>query len=170
SLSIGAPDVSDTQMLFQWPVGLLSGVQGVQVIQRRLMGSPPTPHRGVESNLDSFVLRPQIQLPVGLTNVQTPTDGTRSAVFDVQLDPAVAATQRVVLLLNEFQPPASPPAGTAARAYSFVAPPRISLQSPPPNPPPHQTLISIPINGVQPGAYLVRVQVDGAESPLGANS
>ena len=133
------------------------------------MGSPLAPHRGVESNLAAFVLRPQIKA-LGLTNVQTASDGTRSAVVNVTLDPPAAAAQRVVLLLNEFQLVASPPSGVVARAYSFIAPPRINLQSPPPSPPPPQTIISIPISGVQPGAFLLRVQVDGAESPMGANS
>lgn len=168
-----AADVSEAQIVIPLPAALQAGVQGVQVIHRRLMGSPPTPHRGVESNLAAFVLRPQITAPVGLSNVQTATDGTRSADVNLTIEPPVGATQRVVLLLNEFQPvPLSPPGvgDGAARAYSFIAPPRFSLQSPPPSLPPPQSNITIPISGVQPGAYLARVQVDGAESPLGVNA
>jgi hypothetical protein len=162
--------VSDTQILIPLPAALQAGVQGAQVIHRRLIGSPPAPHRGVESNLAAFVLRPQIAAPINLTNTQTATDGTRSAVVNLTIDPPVGATQRVVLLLNEFQPaPASPPDGAVARAYAFIAPPRISLQSPPSSLPPPQSNITVPISGVQPGAYLARVQVDGAESPLGVN-
>jgi hypothetical protein len=165
-----ATDVSDTQILIPLPAALQAGVQGAQVIHRRLIGSPPAPHRGVESNLAAFVLRPQIAAPINLTNTQTATDGTRSAVVNLTIDPPVGATQRVVLLLNEFQPaPASPPDGAVARAYAFIAPPRISLQSPPSSLPPPQSNITVPISGVQPGAYLARVQVDGAESPLGVN-
>src|SRR5262245_6379768 len=165
-----AADVSDTQILIPLPAALQAGVQGAQVIHRRLMGSPPAPHRGVESNLAAFVLRPQIAAPINLTNTQTATDGARSAEVNLTLAPPVGATQRVVLLLNEFQPaPASPPDGAVARAYAFIAPPRISLQSPPPSLPPPQSNITVPISGVQPGAYLARVQVDGAESPLGVN-
>jgi len=163
-------DVSEAQIVIPLPAGLQAGAQGVQVIHRRLMGSPPAPHRGVESNLAAFVLRPSITAPVGVSNVQTAADGTRSADVDITLDPPVGVAQRVVLLLNEFQAaPASPPA-RAARAYSFIAPPRLSLQSPPANLPPPQSSISVPISGVRPGAYLVRAQVDGAESPLGANA
>jgi hypothetical protein len=165
-----ATDVSDTQILIPLPAALQAGVQGAQVIHRRLIGSPPAPHRGVESNLAAFVLRPQIAAPINLTNTQTATDGTRSAEVNLTLAPPVGATQRVVLLLNEFQPaPASPPDGAVARAYAFIAPPRISLQSPPSSLPPPQSNITVPISGVQPGAYLARVQVDGAESPLGVN-
>jgi hypothetical protein len=56
-----------------------------------------------------------------------------------------------------------------ARAYAFIAPPRFSLQSPPPSLPPPQSNITVPVSGVRPGAYLARVQVDGAESPLGVS-
>lgn len=169
-----AADVSETQILIPLPAALQAGAHGAQVIHRRLMGTPPTPHRGMESNLAAFVLRPQIAAPINLTNAQTAADGTRSADVNLTIDPPVGATQRVVLLLNEFQPaPASPPSSqveVVARAYSFVAPPRFSLQSPPPSLPPPQSNIIVPISGVQPGAYLARVQVDGAESPLGVNA
>ncbi len=40
------------------PAALRAGVQGVQVIHRTLLGQPPTPHRGFESNAAAFVLRP----------------------------------------------------------------------------------------------------------------
>jgi hypothetical protein len=166
-----AADVNETQIIFPLPAALQAGVQGAQVIHRRLMGEPPAPHRGVESNLAAFVLRPQIAAPINLTNSQTAADGTRSADVNLTIDPPVGATQRVVLLLNEFQPaPASPPDGAVARAYAFIAPQRFSLQSPPPSLPPPQSNITVPVSGVRPGAYLARVQVDGAESPLGVGA
>jgi hypothetical protein len=162
-------DVSETQIVIPLPAGLLAGVQGVQVVHRRMMGSPPTPHHGIESNLAAFVLRPQITAPVGLANLQTDVDGMRSADVQLTVQPPIGALQRVVLLLNEFPPPPSSPPSAGdgvALAYSFIAPPRISLQNPPPTLPPPQPNITIPVRGVRPGTYLVRVQVEGAESPL----
>jgi hypothetical protein len=161
-----AADVSETQIVIPLPASLQAGVQGAQVIHRLQIGEPPAPHRGVESNLAPFVLRPQIAAPINLTNTQTATDGSRSADVNLTIDPPVGATQRVVLLLNEFQPnqASEPP-----RAYTFIAPQRFSLQSPPPSLPPPQSIITVPVSGVQPGAYLARVQVDGAESPLGVD-
>ena len=64
----------------------------------------------------------------------------------------------MVLLLNEFQPPSDRP----ARVYTVSAPPRNE-----PTDPDETTSITVPISGVEPGTYLVRVQVDGAESTLG---
>jgi hypothetical protein len=62
--------------------------------------------------------------------------------------------------LNERLVVLSPPAETP-RAYTFVAPPR-----PATSPSGPMSQIDVPISGVAPGTYLVRVQVDGAESPL----
>ena len=65
----------------------------------------------------------------------------------------------MVLLLNELAPPPTRP----ARSYSFFAPADNGIV------PPAQIdtgTITFPISFVPPGAYLVRVQVDGAESPL----
>jgi hypothetical protein len=66
----------------------------------------------------------------------------------IRLTPKAGNTQRVVLLLNEFQPPTD----RVARAYSLNVP--------------ATDIIEIPTSGVAPGEYLVRVQVDGAQSPL----
>ena len=97
-------------------------MQGVQVVQRTLMGEPPTPHRGVESNVAAFVLRPQIVEPVGFANLPGTGNDPPSANVDVTIRPAIGEAQRVLLLLNEFQPPSgSPPQliESPALAYSF---------------------------------------------------
>jgi len=158
-----AGDVSETQITILIPATLSAGVQGVQVIQRTLMGLPPTPHRGVESNVAAFVLRPRIEA-LGVDNPQSDPSGLFSATVNVTVSPAVGETQRVVLLLNELMPAlVSPPVtgDSTPLAYSFNAPSRVLLS--PPGPTEHLT---IPISGVRAGIYLVRVQVDGAESPL----
>ena len=163
-------DVSDTQISVPLPADLQAGVQGIQVIQRVLMGSPPAPHRGVESNLAAFVLRPRIDA-VNVSQLQGGGDNPRAANVNLSVAPDIGVAQHVVLMLNELIAPASPLAGTedTPRAYSFIAPPRIQL-SPPTSPPVSSGSITIPVTGVRAGTYLVRVQVDGAESPLGADA
>jgi Pvc16 N-terminal domain len=163
-------DVTDSQIIVPLPGGLQAGVQGVQVIQRTLLGSPPAPHRGFESNVAAFVLGPRVVEPIGIANLQGTGSAPRSARVDLTVDPAVGDTQRVVLFLNELIQTVSPP-GTdegQPQAYSFSAPSRIPLS--PPNPPGSSQTISIPISGVEAGDYLVRIQVDGAESPLGTDA
>jgi hypothetical protein len=161
-------DIGDTQVVAPLPAGLGAGVHGVQVVHRILMGSPPAPHKGVESNVAPFVLRPRVVAPVAATKVLVTGPALRSADVTVTLEPAVGATQRVVLLLNELQAPASPLDAPAAPAssYGFVSPPRLNLQSPPASPPGASVSVTFGVSGVRPGRYLVRVQVDGAESPL----
>jgi hypothetical protein len=136
-------DATDTRVtvpLASVPAGhLRAGVQGVQIIHRLEMGEPPQAHRGVDSNVAPFVLRPTI----GSVTASAP-----QATVTVHVAPAVGATQRVVLLLNGL--------GTDAASFTFEAASRGADTD---------TLV-IPIAGVKPDEYLVRVQVDGAESLL----
>jgi len=150
--------VSDAQIRVLLPEDLQAGPQGVQVVQYVQMGAPPEPHRGSESNVATFVLRPTITAAV--SNVHGSGNNPRSADMEIEFNPEVEKSQRVVLLLNEFQPPDDRP----ARAYTFSAPPRNKPENPN-----ETSSITIPISGVAPGTYLVRTQVDGAESPLGFN-
>jgi len=160
-------EVTDTQIIASIPATTPAGVSGVQVIHQTLLGSPPVPHRGVESNVAAFVLQPRIDT-IGVANVQS-SGSLRSADINLTVKPAIGDTQRVVLFLNQFMPIASPPVDAVADAYSFVAPTR-RLLSPPTSPPGPSENITIPIKGVKAGSYLVRIQVDGAESPLGLNA
>jgi hypothetical protein len=117
------------------------------------------PHRGVESNVAAFVLRPTITATVH--NVTGSGDAPRAADVEVTFSPETGRSQRVVLLLNEIHPPA----GRSPRAYRFNAPARDA-----PADPEQTAVITIPVSGVAAGTYLVRVQVDGAESPLALNA
>lgn len=160
--------VNDSQIISSIPAATPAGVTGVQVIHKTLLGSPPVPHRGVESNVAAFVLQPRID-NIGISNPQS-SGSLRSADINLTVKPAIGESQRVVLLLNQFLPVLSPPAvSVVPDAYSFVAPSRRPL-SPPTSPPGPSENITIPIKGVRAGSYLVRIQVDGAESPLGTNA
>jgi hypothetical protein len=154
-------DITPARVKFQLPAALLAGVQGVQVVQYRLMGTPETPHVGVASNVAAFVLRPRI---TSLTAFTQPGSGPNllSGTINLQVTPPVGREQSVFLLLNEIDPPADRP----PFAYSFAAPSPYQLILPPQTPPPTDGDFGVPIRDVQTGTYLVRVQVDGAESPL----
>jgi hypothetical protein len=138
------------------PAGRLrAGVQGVQVVHRRLLGTPPAPHRAEESNVAPFVLRPEI-LPGGAPGehdvVLTPAAGTGPARVTVRLSPEVGRTQRVELLLNETT-------GADRPAFRYAAPPRAA----------DGDTVAWDTPGLPAGTYLVRVRVDGAESLLEAD-
>ncbi len=164
------PGRIDLPLTSPLPTGLHAGVKGVRVLHRIPMGDPPTDHRGVESNVAAFVLRPTITngpviAPadvIGLVASTDTIDGApvpvRAGALCLDFDPPVGREQRVTLLLNEFG--AAP--GVRPHAYTFAAPAGNGLA-----PAVEETSsIDVPFSHVAAGAYLVRAQVDGAESVL----
>lgn len=157
-------EVTNTQIRFLLDIppfpaqSLQAGVLGLQVIHHLMMGTPETEHAGNESNVAAFVLHPIV------TATATPisnevVDGVTFCTDDITLNftPPVGVRQRLVLLLNELNPPSTRP----ARAYRFDAP------FTPPNPSDTSVMSVVTrVEDVAAGDYLVRVQVDGAESPL----
>lgn len=160
-LTPAVADVTDGQIQFQLmappfaAAELLAGVLSVQVIQDINMGTPETAHKGIEGNVSAFVLRPTVTPTLSNKTV----DGAYRK-FDLKLDfaPLVGVKQRVVLLLNEFDPP--DPSIRPAYAYRFD----VTLPAAPP-----EAVSTVALTGLRalPAKYLVRVQVDGAESLLG---
>ncbi|HKP03807.1 MAG TPA: DUF4255 domain-containing protein [Chthoniobacterales bacterium] len=141
--------ITDSQISFPLTsiTSLRAGAQTAQVVQQLSLGTPPVAHRGFESNAVAFMLQPTITAAVDSSSQVTLT-----------FVPRVGRTQRVTLLLNEFDAPNNRP----ARAYSFPAPANNGIT----NQDPDTDKISFAVNSVTPGAYLVRAQVDGAQSLL----
>jgi hypothetical protein len=160
-------DITPTQIIAAIPSDLPAGTQSVQVVQPLLLGSPPVDHNGVESQTATFTLQPVIQSIEVTTGTSTVTGQTVNLIV-LTVAPPVGSTQEVLLLLNQLSQPASPP--PTPLAYSFVAEPPYSLLSPPSSPPPPSPTVSVPYSGVTPGTYLVRLQVDGAQSLLTTGS
>jgi len=140
------------------PQSLRAGVQGVQIVQNLTMGTPGSEHAGSESNVAAFVLRPTVTasaVPVSNHIVDGVTLCTD--MLAMNFTPRVGIHQRVILLLNEYQPPDTRPAW----AYRFDVPivPLVPADT---------SVVSAALTVVDVAAakYLVRVQVDGAESPL----
>ncbi len=159
-------DIKDTEIIVTLPPDLASGVHGVQVIHQRLMGDPPVPHSGIESNLASFVLQPRLQ-NITVSSSLSIGNNLYSGVLNVTIDPAVERKQAVFLLLNELSPAsASPPQndGIELMSYSFKA----DLVGP--SSPGVINNLEISFSGVKNGTYLARISVDGAESPLSTNA
>lgn len=175
------------------PAGLQAGVNTVQVLHPLDLGTPNEPHQGIESNVAAFVLQPAIQQiaagpPPTYDVVLLADEAAFNAAFSadersrftqpvtfpavrIGLTPPALGNQRLTLLLNET--PAL--SGRPTRAYSFTAPALLIAAT------------DIPLGGTAsdlspadrrsevlifstPGAvaadYLVRIRVDGADSPL----
>jgi len=100
----------------------------------------PEPYRVFKSNIVAFILAPKI------TNI-TPSTIVRGNDLNIQFNPPVAAEQKVFLLLNSSEignytfPIPSPPLGSAAVDN-----------------------LSINTSDFPIGEFLVRLQIDGAQS------
>ncbi|HEY5055267.1 MAG TPA: hypothetical protein VII58_03855, partial [Acidobacteriaceae bacterium] len=137
---------SDTQLSLTLTSALHAGVKSLQVLQKLDMGTPAATHRGFQSNVASFVLCPTVSSATG-TAVSGGTDVT------INLVPNIGIGQRAVLLLNSI-PPAPPAAYASTSVVSTAEAPSIVIN-----------IASVPT-----GTYLVRVQIDGAESQLTFNA
>ncbi len=134
-------DVTDTQIQVSLPAGLQAGVNTLQVVHLLDFGTgnPSEPHRGFESNVVAFILAPDITTPL-------PISVARGDILTLSVSPAIARNQRVALLLGDQV---------------------IILPTPPLTDPPTTTSLSFSIPVDFPtGAFLARLQVDGAESLL----
>ena len=134
------------------------------------MGDPETDHRGTESNVAAFVLRPTITNGpvigagdiVGMTSSTELVDGVtvqlRAGSLRLDFDPNVGKEQRVTLFLNQLNagPGVRPrPTRSGAPAGNGVPDGSDDIAS-----------VDIPFVRVVAGTYLVRAQVNGAESLL----
>ena len=113
----------------------------------------PQPHssplrRTIESNVMPFVLRPSIQ-SVEIFELEGIDDDPRSGYLQISTDVLLRQGQRVVVTLNDR---------TLTRPEDYVFDP-LDVQED------TQTIVC-PIKNVFSGEYLVRIQVDGAESVL----
>ena len=133
------------------PNALHAGVQGVQVVQQMNIGpNPPRPHNSFESNIVPFVLHPTINT-ASKGQVQAEGNGLFKANVTTRVTPSVGSKQRVVLLLNEAPGNAS---SISPAAYAFLAEERST----------DSATITFAVRDVKAASYLVRIQVDGAES------
>jgi hypothetical protein len=146
--------VGPTRITIALPPGLAAGAQTVQVVQSLSLGRPPVPHPGAgfESGIAAFVLHPVIQpsSPPGVyaITVEFNVGSPPGPAIEVLVDPVVRTGQRALLQLLSMAEPSTTQlfdGGTISgdtNTLTFATP------------------------GLTSGTYLVRILVDGAESPL----
>jgi hypothetical protein len=141
-------DVSNTQVSLPLTTPaiagkLRAGLQAVQIVHVIFQGPPPY---GFESNVAAFVLS------ASFNSEDISFDANTNTMTINNIMPSVGMTQRVILLLNEIEPPPERP----PNSYSFNAESRKVDTDP----------IKFKIPEDVQGEYLVRIQIDGSESPL----
>lgn len=150
--------VGEREIEVTLPADLPAGIHAAQVGHPRMMGTPPTPHGGAESNAVPFVLHPLMTPAVtAVTKTGAGAEKVATATVRVSFVPPVGRAQRVKLLLNELDPPEDRP----ARAGTFDAPADNGIV----NDDQETSWIDFSVEILE-GSYLCRVQVDGAESLL----
>jgi Pvc16 N-terminal domain len=150
------PDVGSTptQVSVTLPADTAAGLATVRIVQPVVLGEPGLPHNGVESNIALLMVQPAIRNKAGTSD----PDVTFSAgAATVVVDPPVGRKQQAVLLLNQIGPP-------PRLSFSLAANSRDQDPNPTTN-----TLVFARA-GVPSADYLMRVQVDGAESPLAVDA
>lgn len=142
---------------------LMAGLNTLRVVRQVDFGTPPKTNFA-ESNVASFVLQPRIRRDAAPPNDYLIARGAANNTVSppivpvtVTLDPAITTSQKISLLLN----PLNPPPGATVRSYLFDATPDGLA-------PPDQ--VTVDTQGVPAGDYLVRIRVDGADSPLDLDS
>jgi hypothetical protein len=141
---VAPKSVAEREITVAIPPGTRAGPHAVQVVQKLMLGSPRKPHRGFESNVAMFVLHPKLS---SLSKTVLP--GTSTKALRTGVDVEVADSQRVALLLDST---------SSAEPASFSLVPRKR--------PAGQETFLIDVSKVPAGTYFVRMQVDGAASPL----
>jgi hypothetical protein len=138
------------------PDALRAGVQSLQVIHTLSAANPATantmPTRQVASNLAPFVLCPVIKT-IEVRDLEEEDETTCSATLTLEASPIVRANQRVLLSLYEWS--------VDSPAIYLLDAPELSEDT---------TSLSIPVQRIKRGNYLVRLVVDGAESQLGVDT
>lgn len=166
-LTTAIKQVSETQITVELPAALPAGMQAgvlpLQVAHPLNLGTPPTEHNGNESNVKPFVLSPKITITLPINSkADGMVDGLTAQKGDltINFNPKVGKQQRVILFLNEI--------GVLTKrksyAYSLNAPKDNGITNAADT---ETASINFPFKKIVAGDYLVRVQVDGAENPLG---
>jgi hypothetical protein len=134
--------MSDQELTVAAPASLLAGVNTLKVVHPFDFGTPVEPHAGFESNLAAFVVTPRIVAP--------PVTVARGGTLTLTIDPPVGRAQRAALILGD---------------HTVEIPPRPAAG------PPLTTTLEFAIPADFPaGTSLMRVQIDGADSPLASDA
>ncbi|HQF16591.1 MAG TPA: DUF4255 domain-containing protein [Methanotrichaceae archaeon] len=138
--------------------GLKAGVNSVQVVHSRLMGKPEILHRGFESNAVAIVLCPLIKESVGGYQISISSEAIVNNISSreivVKVSPGVKRGQRAALMLNRIG------ASDSNQDYMFKGTFEI------PDGQIETDTVTFHATGLKTGDYLVRIQIDGSESPL----
>ena len=145
--------IAPNRITLPLPPGLAAGPQTAQVLQPLMLGVPPVLHpgTGTTSGIAAFVLNPVIApaaTPSGFAIVPQTSGSPPGPALAITVLPKVLAGQRALL---QMLPSAGAGVGQLFDGGTI---------------PSDTDTVVFPIPGLPSGTYVVRVLIDGAESPL----
>ncbi len=133
----------DDRVSVALPAGLAAGVHTALVVHDEQLGMPPVRRRGASSNVVPFLLRPTVEVAGPAVRAEDEVELT------LTVDPPLGRSQRAMVTLD----------GAGGESLGFALPSRGDPDAPP------QSTVVVRIGPLSPGSYVVRLQVDGADSP-----
>lgn len=170
-------EITDTEIQLVVPNSLRAGLQGIQINQPINLSLPNIieentggdldfieqanqQRKGASSNLEAFVLSPSITI-ADTTVTPLPIDTGNPPTYNVDIElnlvPGLQQGQRVILFLNQI----NPATGETPAAYSHLLASNVLAEIITP-----LATVNFSLTNIVEGDYLVRIQVDGAESPI----
>jgi len=148
--------VSNTELRVIIPDTWRAGVVGLQIVHFKKFDQELEMRKTAQSNLSAFVLSPLLSNPA-LADSDADDELVKSATLSLDVSPAIYEDQRVILLLNktDLAPDELPDSYSFLLAQDFWDEQVVPVNS-----------LEFLIANVKKGLYLLRIQVDGAESPL----
>lgn len=149
-IEVAPSTVSSTSLTAALPAGLAAGAQTLQIQQSMMMGTPTTPHQGLQSSLATFVLNPTIrQSSPGVYDITVMGSASPPGeIVTVTIDPAAQVGQRVLLELIDV---AAPGAANLFDGGTLSA---------------DTNTLTFDVVGMLTGSNLVSVLIGGAASPF----
>ena len=146
-----APRTTRSRCCWLPALGLRAGISAVRVVQSVDFGVPSGMRHAFESNVVPFVLAPTITAISYAADPPPTPPKPQTGTVSLTINPAVAAGQRMALMLTETS--------GVGRFYTFSGTAATAGAAQ-----------DIAVSDVQNGSYLARLQVDGASSQLTVDS
>lgn len=140
---------SDTRIIVPIPVDLGAGIHSVKVVHKIKLSNPPD-RRGFTSNAEAIVLSPSKPTDI-IKDLQNQGNEIYSGSIKLKFKPLPREEQQTTLILNNLDIN-SPISYTYQREYSDL-----TIDN---------DVITIPIEEVKKGEYLIRIMIDNAISPV----
>lgn len=143
---------SNTEIIVDLPQILEAGLQSVRIIHKIALSDPPEDRRGFTSNVEAFILSPDIQDddPSDITTNLQLQQGTFDGTISITVLPLPTDAQQVTLILTDVNDP------SVAFSFQYESPDFTIIGA----------MVRVPVEGLTAGTFLLRLMINSAISPI----